>query len=238
MEAIAREAGVSKQTVYRWWPTKAAIILEGLNEAAAVIAPASDTGSFEADLQRLIRRTVAGAGGRNGRLLASLMAAAQLDDAFAEAFRSGFLATRRQVLRDLLERGRERGELSSSTEPDVLVELVFAALWYRILVRNAPLDRRFADQLTAAVLALGGEFVGVDRLQRAKIRSGRPCGSAGPADPVDRLRDAWHDSTRFLLYISRLDDPVDDIPGDVFLVLSNFDARRGPPRTVAGDERP
>jgi AcrR family transcriptional regulator len=155
MEAIAREAGVSKQTVYRWWPTKAAIILEGLGEAAAAIAPASDTGSLHADLRRFLRRTVAGASGRNAHLLAALMAAAQLDDAFAESFRSGFLAGRRRVLRELLERGCERGELSSSTDPDFLVELVFAALWYRILARNAPLDRSFADQLTITVLALG-----------------------------------------------------------------------------------
>lgn len=156
MEAIAREAGVSKQTVYRWWPTKAAIILEGLNEAAVAIAPVSDTGSLHADLRQFLRRTVAGASGRNARLLAALMAAAQLDDAFAKSFRNGFLAGRRQVLRERLESGRERRELSSSIDLDFLVELVYAALWYRILARNAPLDRRFADQLTATVLALGG----------------------------------------------------------------------------------
>jgi len=155
MEAIAREAGVSKQTVYRWWPTKAAIILEGLNEAAAAIAPASDTGSFPADLRRFLRRTVAGAGGESTRLLTALMAAAQLDDTFAESFRDSFLAARRRVLRELLESARERGEMSSSADPDYLAELVFGALWYRMLARNAPLDRRFADELTATVLTLG-----------------------------------------------------------------------------------
>jgi AcrR family transcriptional regulator len=155
MEAIAGEAGVSKQTVYRWWPTKAAIILEGLNEAAVAVAPASDTGSLHADLRGFLRRTVTGAGGRNARLLAALMAAAQLDDGFAQSFRSGFLAGRRRVLRELLESGRERGELSSAADIDLLVELVYGALWYRILARNAPLNRRFADQLTTAVLTLG-----------------------------------------------------------------------------------
>jgi AcrR family transcriptional regulator len=155
MEAIAREARVGKQTVYRWWPTKAAIILEGLNEAAVAIAPAADTGSLETDLRRFLRRTVAGASGRNAHLLAALMAAAQLDDAFAESFRNSFLARRRGVLRELLEHARNRGELISSADPDFLVELVFAALWYRILAQNAPLNRAFADQLTATVLALG-----------------------------------------------------------------------------------
>ena len=145
---------MSKQTIYRWWPTKAAIVLEALNDAATAIAPASDTGSLEGDLRLFLRRSVAGASGRNAHLLAALMAAAQLDDAFAESFRSGFLARRRQVLRDLLERSRQRGELARRADPAFLTELVFAALWYRILAGNAPIDRRFADQLTDAVLAL------------------------------------------------------------------------------------
>jgi AcrR family transcriptional regulator len=155
MEAIARQAGVSKQTVYRWWPNKAAIILEALNEGAAAIAPAPDTGSLEADVRLFVTRTVAGAAGRNRPLLAALMAEAQLDEDFAEAFRTGFLARRRQILRELLDRGRDRGELNESADLDFLVELVFATLWYRILARNKPLGRAFAAQVTEVVLELG-----------------------------------------------------------------------------------
>src|SRR4051794_35435011 len=76
MEAIAKRAGVSKQTVYRWWPSKAAVVLETLNEVAAAIAPASG------DLRDFIRRSVRGAQ-RNRELLAGLMAEAQLDPVFA-----------------------------------------------------------------------------------------------------------------------------------------------------------
>ncbi len=154
IEAIARDAGVSKQTVYRWWPTKAAIVLEALNEGATALAPPTDTGSFNTDLRVFLRRTVAGAAGRNTRLLAALMAAAQLDDTFAESFRTGFLARRRQALRELLEHGRKRDELAASADLDFLVELAFAALWYRILSCHEPLNRRFADQLTDTLLAL------------------------------------------------------------------------------------
>ncbi len=154
MEAIARGAGVSKQTVYRWWPTKAEIVLEALNEAASAIAPAPDSGSLEADLRSFLQRTVAGATRRNARMLAALMAEAQLDDVFAESFRGGFLARRRQVLRETLQRARARGEIAASMDVDFLVELVFGTFWYRILDHHAALDRRFADQLTDTVLSL------------------------------------------------------------------------------------
>jgi AcrR family transcriptional regulator len=155
MEGIARKAGVGKQTVYRWWPTKASIVLEALNEGATVIAPAPDTGSLEGDLRLFIRRTVAGASGEgNERLLAGLMATAQLDETFAESFRDGFLAGRRRLLRELLERGRGRGEIGGEADLDFLVEIVFATLWYRILARHRPLTRRFADKLADTVLAL------------------------------------------------------------------------------------
>jgi len=154
MQRIARSAGVSKQTVYRWWPSKAAVVLEALNDAAQAAAPAPNAGSLETDLRGLLRSTVAGMTIRNTRMLAALMAEAQLDENFAGAFQSGFLARRREVLREVLERARGRGEVAESVETEYLAELVFGAIWYRILGHHAPLNRRFADQLTESVLTL------------------------------------------------------------------------------------
>lgn len=154
MEAIARRAGVSKQTLYRWWPTKAEIVLEGLNRAAAAVATAPDSGSLDEDVRVLLRRTVAAATRRNAKVLGALMAAAQLDPVFAESFRRDFLGRRREVLREVLQRGRDRGEIAATVDLDFLAELAFGALWYRILARDGGLDRRFAGQLADAVLAL------------------------------------------------------------------------------------
>ena len=156
MEGISRRAGVSKQTLYRWWPTKAAIILEALKEAATVIAPAPETGSLDTDLGLFLRQTVKGAAGTNTRLLAALMAEAQRDDSFAQSFQAEFLAVRRQVLREVLERARSRDEIAAWADIDLVVELVFGALWYRILARHEPLDDRFADRLSQAVLTIVG----------------------------------------------------------------------------------
>jgi AcrR family transcriptional regulator len=154
MEAIARRAGVSKQTVYRWWPSPAAILLEALNEGAARIAPLVEAGGLDGDLRIFVRRSVLGARGRNARLLTALMAEAQRDASFAESFRNGFLAQRRAVMRELLVRARERGDLSSGVDVDVVVEMFFGTLWYRMLAASGPVNTRFADKLTDALLTV------------------------------------------------------------------------------------
>jgi AcrR family transcriptional regulator len=153
IEAIARGAGVSRQTVYRWWSNPAEIVLEALSEGAAEIAPAPETGALESDLRLLLRQTVAGAN-RNAGMLAAVMAEAQRDPGFAELFRTQFLARRREVARQILEDGRSRGEVANGVDLDFLAELIFALLWYRILSRHASLNRRFADQVTMTVLEL------------------------------------------------------------------------------------
>ena len=154
MDAIARRAGVSKQTVYRWWSSPAENLLEALNEGAAQLAPLEETGELEQDLRTFLRRSVLGAREPVGRLLAALMAEAQRDPQFGESFRAGFLAKRRAVLRELLEHAAERGEFKPDVDLDFLVELFFGTLWYRLLAASGPLDRRFADDLTGALLTL------------------------------------------------------------------------------------
>jgi AcrR family transcriptional regulator len=154
MDAIARRAGVSKQTVYRWWSSPAEILLEALNEGAAHIAPLEETGDLAHDLRLFTRRSVLGAHEHVGRVLAALMAETQRNPVFGESFRKGFLAKRRNVMRELLEHGVRRGEVSSNVDLDFLVELFFAALWYRLLAASGPLDRRFADELTDTLLTI------------------------------------------------------------------------------------
>lgn len=154
MEAIARRADVSKQTVYRWWPSPAAILLEALNDGAARIAPLVEAGGLDNDLRIFVRRSVLGARGRNARLLTALMSEAQRDESFAESFRNGFLAQRRGVMRELLVRARDRGDLAPGVDVDVVVEMFFGTLWYRLLAASGPVNTRFADKLTDALLTV------------------------------------------------------------------------------------
>lgn len=154
MEGIAKRAAVSKQTVYRWWSSPAAVLMEALNERAAALVPYRALGSLERDLRSFIRRTVAGLHGGIAPLVASLMAEAQHDQQFAATFRDQFLARRRAALHSVFEQAQGRGEIPPDTDVDLLVEIAFGTIWYRVLGKHAPLSKGFADQLTNALLAL------------------------------------------------------------------------------------
>jgi AcrR family transcriptional regulator len=139
MEGVAARAGVAKSTIYRWWKTRAALVLDAYGPALARRMPEPDTGSTAADLTAFVHelyRVVEHPFRVNA--LRGLMAEAQLEPAFAEQFRQ-WVQNRRTVVADLLRRGVARGELASELDLDHAVDLVFGPFWYRLLVGHAPL---------------------------------------------------------------------------------------------------
>lgn len=151
VDDLAAAAGVGKQTIYRWWDGKAAVLLEALGDFAEGEIPERDLGSLEADLRAFLSASFAAGALGVVPVLRSLMAAAQRDPAFAEAFRRAFIERRRAAVRRLLDRAAARGELDRGADRELLVDLVYGALWYRMLVGHAPLDAAFARKLARGV---------------------------------------------------------------------------------------
>ncbi|GHO94217.1 TetR family transcriptional regulator [Reticulibacter mediterranei] len=147
IEAIAAQAGVGKQTIYRWWPSKAAVVLEAFTANAATQIPQPDTGSLRQDLQEFFAATLHAGGERTALVLRSLMAEALLDPEFAEQFLHIFIYARRNALGELLTRGVQRGQLAADVDINFLLDLVYGAIWYRVLVQHAALDEVLMEQL-------------------------------------------------------------------------------------------
>ncbi|GGX47605.1 TetR/AcrR family transcriptional regulator [Streptomyces noursei] len=155
VEAIAREAGVGKQTIYRWWPSKGAVLLEALTDRAEEAAPSPDTGSLHSDLRAVIAATFGGAQDPStAPALHTLVREAARDPHLAELMQA-FTGTRRAVLREVLTRGRERGELPAGRDLDLMVDQVYGVFWYRFLLGHAPLTEEIADLLTDSLIAPG-----------------------------------------------------------------------------------
>jgi AcrR family transcriptional regulator len=157
IEAIAAEAGVGRQTIYRWWPSKGAVLADALARYARVVVPERDTGSFAGDLAAFLADSFAGLADRGyADRLRQIVAAAQHDEHVARVL-SEFTAVRRSALRALLERGRDAGELAQDADLDMLVDMAYGVLYYRLLVGHAPLDdnaaRSLADELTRSSAA-------------------------------------------------------------------------------------
>ncbi len=154
IEAIAARAGAGKKTIYRWWPSKAAIILEALITGVEANVPFPDTGSLREDLLSYFEHSLPGLQDESGKLLRGLAAEAQLDPEFAREFQRVFIVPRREGLVALLKRAVQRGELATDISVDALADMIYGAKWYRFLLYPAPLDAAFAQEIVELVFRL------------------------------------------------------------------------------------
>lgn len=147
IERIARESGAGKQTIYRWWPTKADVVMEALLHKAEMHIPVPDTGSVHDDVREFLA-----ASWRLARmpqvadLLRALAAEAQLDPAFADRFRDTFIEHRRAALTTILSR-RPHPQSTPGIRVSTLVDVVFGVLWYRLLIMPTDFDDALTDEL-------------------------------------------------------------------------------------------
>jgi AcrR family transcriptional regulator len=151
VEAIAERAGVSKATIYRWWPNKAAIVMDGFLSIVSAEVPFPHTGHAQEDLRIHMRRLARAFSGEIGRTVSALIAGGQTDSELAEALRSRWLSVRRKEAKEILELGIERGELREDLDPEVAVDVLYGPIYYRMLVGHAPLDSDFADALSGHI---------------------------------------------------------------------------------------
>lgn len=148
MEAIAKRAGVGKQTIYRWWPSKAAVVQEALNDQAGTSTDFPYTGDVVADLRSQMSNVA--------RLFASdeftpygrgLIAAAQTDHKVAESVLETMIRPRFEACRKRLERARDDGQLRADVDLDDVVELLYAPLYYRLMLRTRPVTQQQVDDV-------------------------------------------------------------------------------------------
>lgn len=157
IEGLARESGVSKPTIYRWWPTKAAIYREIYVIDGADFLNHSDTGSLEGDLRVILRglcrlyTTTP-----HGRSLVGMFAEAQLDPRIMPDFAAGLQALREKGTQGALKRAIRRGELRRDFDLDFGSDALFGPILYRMMVAGRPLSLAFVDSIVNSFLRGAG----------------------------------------------------------------------------------
>jgi AcrR family transcriptional regulator len=152
IEGIAARAGTGKQTIYRWWPSKADVVLDALATKADLHIPIPDEGSYAADLRAFLLASFA-LGGQATLIgiLRALMAEAQIDPEFWQRFRDGFLQRRRDALGVITGRAQARGDLPPGVSPGTVADIVFGVIWYRVLATRELPDSGLASELVTAL---------------------------------------------------------------------------------------
>ncbi|MEV6302321.1 TetR/AcrR family transcriptional regulator [Actinoplanes sp. NPDC051861] len=150
IEAIAARAGVGKQTIYRWWRGKGAVILEALVDGGVTDMTLPDTGDLRADLRTVIRATVAEfADPKLSATTRAITIETLADEALAEQVRDQLLRPQLTAVKERLS----RGEIREGVDLDLVVELLFGPIYHRWLLRNGPLTEEYADQLVELTMA-------------------------------------------------------------------------------------
>jgi AcrR family transcriptional regulator len=152
IEAVAARAGVSKVTIYRWWPTRGAVAIDAYFHRYRSTSVVVDTGDVAADLLAQIRLLEEAFRGRAGELMAELIGRTQADASLAEDFAAGWLQPRRTATADLLRAAVARGEIRPDVDLPTLLDQLFAPIYWRLLMQHGPLDEAFAAALVDNLL--------------------------------------------------------------------------------------
>jgi AcrR family transcriptional regulator len=147
MDAVARRANVGKPTLYKWWPSKAALILAMFHErfSASLVAPR--TATTEKALRARMKYLITECNGLFGKVVADLIAEGQADPSILEDLYENHIRPRRASTIADIEHGIASGELIPKTNPDLLVDAIFAPVYNRLLLRFAPLTEAYGNQL-------------------------------------------------------------------------------------------
>jgi AcrR family transcriptional regulator len=152
-ELIAARSGVSKATIYKWWPNKYTVAVEAFLSEMLAEAPDPDTGSAREDFCIVLRGVMHFYNTTTGRVFAQLVGEAQFDPLVHAELRDVFIQARRRVGRAIWDRGVARGELRADIDPEIGIDVVFAPAIYRLVTGSGPLNDAAAEAIVVAALS-------------------------------------------------------------------------------------
>lgn len=150
-DAIAQRAGVSKATIYKWWPNKSLVALDAFLAHIQSEVETPDTGSVECDFVEQLKSLLHFLASPYGKIYTQFLAEGQGNPGFLEQFRNQFVKVRRDEVRVMWKRGVERGEIrpDGDVDGDIALDLIYGPVIFRLLTGHAPLDEAQAEAIVA-----------------------------------------------------------------------------------------
>ena len=147
-DRVATEAGSSKMTLYKWWPSPGALAAEAYFAQSAPVLDFPDTGDLRADLVAQLGAFVRWLTDEGaGRIVSELIGAAQLDPNLARAWSESYALPRRELARTRLRTAQRQGRLRADADLDIIVDQLWGGCYHRLLVLKVPLDESIVARL-------------------------------------------------------------------------------------------
>jgi AcrR family transcriptional regulator len=167
METLAGRAGVSRTTIYRRWPSKAAVVAAAVSSLYLDRVEVPDTGALSEDLVALLSETYRVMADGDGRVLEQLVRQSGQNPELVHVV-SSILYARRRLYATMLNRAIAREELSPEVDQELLLDLLLGPLWFRLLVSGAPITP--AEARSVVQLVLDGALPRGPRLSGGRAR--------------------------------------------------------------------
>jgi AcrR family transcriptional regulator len=152
IDRIAQRSGVSKATIYKWWPNRTAVAIDAFLDRMMTDAPVPDTGSAAEDFRLTLRGMMGFYSSRSGAMYAQLVGVSQFYPAERERIRTHQVNLRRAAVTKIWHRGVARGELDPGVDPEVALDLIFGAAMYRMATGHGGLTPSDADAIVATAM--------------------------------------------------------------------------------------
>lgn len=153
IEAVAAKSGVGKPTIYRNWSNACELAMAALMMAEPQ-KPSEQDGSLKSSLTAQMRTLVKAFATTRGRQITMALAAADPESEMTKAFRNQVILSSREAGRGLIEQAAKRGKIVQPDDIEVVLDVIYGPVFYRLLVGHQPLDQTFADHLVATALKI------------------------------------------------------------------------------------
>jgi AcrR family transcriptional regulator len=152
IESIAAHAGVGKATVYRWWPNKAALVIDAFVSVVGAELRYPTKGPALTAFRAQMERWVPIFNSPLGKVIGAVIGAGQSDPEILEAFRAHWVEPRRREARELILQSIKAGELRGDIDSETLMDILYGPLYLRLMIQNRPLTSKMVDEVFSIVL--------------------------------------------------------------------------------------
>lgn len=147
VEEVAKEAGVAKTTVYRWWDSKAQLAIDAFLNDISIKAPFVEKESVVETIRSQVKSLAFQYKGRDGEIIRQIIAECQGSPEDLAMFRERFLVLRRAAAIETIQRARNEGVLNSDIPDETLIDLIYGPIYYRLMLQHSKIDIAFVESI-------------------------------------------------------------------------------------------